>query len=34
MTEIREQHAQAIALAHEHGVTLTMGTDVALSQCR
>ncbi|MDQ4104031.1 MAG: amidohydrolase family protein [Actinomycetota bacterium] len=31
MAEIREQHAKAIALAHEHGVTLAMGTDVALS---
>ena len=31
MTQIREQHAKAIALAHEHGVTLAMGTDVALS---
>ncbi|MGH3836349.1 MAG: amidohydrolase family protein [Pseudonocardiaceae bacterium] len=31
MAEIREQHAKAIALAHEHGVTLAMGTDVGLS---
>lgn len=31
MAEIREQHTKAIALAHERGVTLTMGTDVGLS---
>jgi imidazolonepropionase-like amidohydrolase len=31
MAEIREQHAKAISIAHEHGVTMAMGTDIALS---
>jgi imidazolonepropionase-like amidohydrolase len=31
MIEVAERHAEAIALAHERGVTVAMGTDIAMS---
>lgn len=31
LEEVAQRHAEAIALAHEHGVTIAMGTDVGMS---
>ena len=31
MIEVAERHAEAIALAHDRGVTVAMGTDIAMT---